>query len=88
MRKLILAAIPSTLAVAIWFGYQSNSPHAADVKTAAHKLEYHREYWSDLDTGDRKTKQLNELGSEGWEMCGIVSNGPASPVVIFKRPRD
>ena len=29
---------------------------------------------------------LNQLGEDGWELCGVVSQGERGSLMIFKRP--
>lgn len=38
--------------------------------------------WKGTEDG---LKKLNELGSEGWEITGVVQQGNAPPLLYFKR---
>ena len=38
--------------------------------------------WRGTEVG---IKQLNELGSQGWELAGVVQEGNAPPMLYFKR---
>jgi len=40
-----------------------------------------------LQVTDEGTKQLNRLGSQGWELAGVVQQGKAAPLLYFKRVR-
>ena len=36
---------------------------------------------------DEGLKKLNQLGSQGWEITGVVQNGENSPTLYLKRVR-
>ena len=38
--------------------------------------------WQGTDEG---LKKLNQLGSHGWELAGVVQQGNAPPLLYFKR---
>ena len=38
--------------------------------------------WQGSDEG---LKKLNHLGSQGWELAGVVQQGNAPPLLYFKR---
>ncbi len=40
-----------------------------------------------LQVTDEGLKQLNRLGSQGWELAGVVQQGKAPPLLYFKRVR-
>lgn len=40
-----------------------------------------------LQVADEGLKQLNRLGSQGWELAGVVQQGNDPPVLYFKRVR-
>lgn len=40
-----------------------------------------------LQVTDEGIKQLNRLGSQGWELAGVVQQGKAAPLLYFKRVR-
>jgi hypothetical protein len=90
MRKLAFIAAMLLLTISLWLSLNSNSPRAADAQPKTRKLEYLRKFWHDLDaTQDGQIKGLNELGSNGREMSGIVpSVDPQDPLVVFKRPQE
>ena len=40
-----------------------------------------------LQVADEGVKQLNRLGSQGWELAGVVERGNDPPMLYFKRVR-
>ena len=40
-----------------------------------------------LQVTDEGIKQLNRLGSQGWELAGVVQQGKTPPLLYFKRVR-
>ena len=38
--------------------------------------------WQGMDEG---LKKLNQLGSQGWELAGVVPQGDNPPLLYFKR---
>lgn len=38
--------------------------------------------WQGTDEG---LKKLNQIGSQGWELAGVVQQGNAPPLLYFKR---
>jgi hypothetical protein len=83
MRKSTFTVALLLLVVTAWFGVQSNSPRAADAKPAPQKLEYRTLSWNAVTL---QGQTLNDLGDQGWEMCGDVP-GTAYTTLIFKRPK-
>lgn len=61
-------------------------PTQADSTQAAVRTRWEYKIWSEgvraRFSDDRLERELNELGTEGWELCG--TSGDAR---IFKRPR-
>lgn len=83
MRKSTFAVTLFLLAVISWFG--CGSPRVGGAKPAVQKLEYLRRYWTSFGIDE---KGLNDLGDQGWEVCGVVPGSAASDrEVIFKRPK-
>jgi hypothetical protein len=82
MRKSTFVLAVLLLAAIAWIGLQGNSPRAADAaKPAAQKFEYMQTDWQDAE------KELNNLGRNGWEVCGVIPNQIQwQSVVIYKRP--
>jgi hypothetical protein len=81
---------PSTFAVALsfliafaWIDLHGDPPRAAEAKPSIQKLEYRNISWN--ATG-LEGQTLNDLGDQGWEMCGTV-RGDNYTTLIFKRPK-
>jgi len=54
------------------------------------KVSYEYQVLADpttLQVSDEGLKQLNRLGSQGWELAGVVQQGNAAPLLYFKRVR-
>ena len=54
------------------------------------KVSYEYQVLTDpttLQVTDEGLKQLNRLGSQGWELAGVVQQGNAPPLLYFKRVR-
>ena len=81
MRKLMFGVAFSLFVLVAWFG-QNSPPKAADNR-AVQQFEYHRIRW-----GGESDQTMSTLGSQGWEMCGVVPKQPVEEtVVIFKRAK-
>jgi uncharacterized protein (TIGR03067 family) len=60
----------------------TNSPRGAEEKTSAvRQWEYHQ------ITAPRTEDELNKLGGEGWEMCGVLPFKDGGGMIYFKRSK-
>lgn len=80
MRRSTFSLALGLLLAIVWLGLQIGSPRAAeDSKSAVQKWEYR--------TASGDAPGLNKLGSEGWEMCGVVKDPRDSFFTVYlKRP--
>jgi Domain of unknown function (DUF4177) len=90
MQKLHAVGAITVLLVILSIAWQSRGPVAAQEKPApaSQKWEYKVETVPALAL-DQQQKRLNQLGSDGWELCATERNGEREGVtfIIFKRPK-
>jgi hypothetical protein len=77
MRKSTFILALSFLAALVWLGAQ-RSPHAAENAKPIDTWEYRVE--SDYSQGN-----LNQLGKQGWEICGATVDTNHIPIIFLKR---
>jgi hypothetical protein len=88
MRKLTFAIALMFLVAAAWLSMRNNLSHAADAKPVVQKLEYLQHTWIELNEQPNGGHSLLEdLGNQGWEMCGVIPVSGSNAYVILKRPK-
>jgi hypothetical protein len=83
MRKSTFALALSFLVAIAWFGLHGSQPRAAEPAQAVQKWEYHNV----ISTRARGKEDLDKLGSDGWEMCGVLPSKDGGGDIYFKRPK-
>ncbi len=80
-RKAILFATCVVIAAVAWLGFNPGSPQAAyQAQAEVQRWEYR------LVSLNEGTREFNRLGSEGWEMCGVLGSSAPQGAIFFKRP--
>jgi hypothetical protein len=90
MRKMHVAGAISVLLVILSIAWLLRGPVAAQEKPAQalQKWEYKVVIVPALALNQQE-KRLDQLGSDGWELCATERNGEREGVtfIIFKRPK-
>lgn len=85
MRHYRYLAIAAILGASILWGAYGRSPAVAQgqVPNRAQQWEYRSAFGNPTSS-----QEYNKLGTEGWELCGVVSGQTVhDTIAIFKRPK-
>lgn len=84
MKTIHVIGLSIVLSAAAWFLTSLTGTSHAQVQNAEVPAVVRWEYTESIRPDVR---EMNRLGAQGWELCGVVDDGIPNHRCIFKRPK-